>query len=830
MNRFIYGFCACSLSAMLWPSLAPLWCLPILFLAMLLCLRKGPLMAGCLFAVIWLSLLFHCLYMHQYAEKSQQIEFKAQIVSLVSQNSDWISFDVRVISEADQDAFFDSWALNNVQRYYRLTWQKPDKIVVGQIWQFSAKLKGISSIQNQGGFNQQKYFITRHIIAKGRVKQAELIRYGGSLRQDVTQKLTPTLAQLAQGDILQALILGDKSALTTARWQQLRQTGAGHLVAISGLHLSVVFGLFYGIFLGISRYAFSWQHLGKMQFAMILAGIFTFGYGYLSGFAIATQRALLMLFLLLIFSFIKQFSHHWDRLVYALFFVLLLDPFASLGAGLWLSFGALAIILLSVQANTVEQQAEIGTDYVAKSISASSSNMAERCVQKILKLKGKLLHGLSVLWSIQWRLALLLGVLQGILFGSISPHSIWLNMLFVPWFSLVVIPLTILSFCIWLVVLCIFLLLGIDSDSQHHLGAMIFQWANMSLEPFAWLLQLSDHLPVNQLLLTEQQLAGLVFSIFAMMLLSIRSHVAKKQKRIYLFFVTILLLPIVINKLVTQEILPGPSSSLGSTPWQLHVIDVAQGMAVVLQQGRHGIIYDTGAAYGDFSYAQRAIVPFLASQGIRFIDYIIISHDDNDHAGGVHVLREQFPLARLIADFTITTKALSLSPAAAQACKGQILWRGIQLNFIGNPLTASNDNNNSCVVKLSDGLSSVLLTGDIEADREQTLITAKADTRADILLVPHHGSRTSSTPAFIDSVNPQLAIFTAGFSNQYGFPKPEVVARYQQQGCKILQTGHAGQISITFDQGEYKIATYRQQMAPFWYNRLFRFGESLKAE
>jgi competence protein ComEC len=135
------------------------------------------------------------------------------------------------------------------------------------------------------------------------------------------------------------------------------------------------------------------------------------------------------------------------------------------------------------------------------------------------------------------------------------------------------------------------------------------------------------------------------------------------------------------------------------------------------------------------------------------------------------------------------------------------------------------------VVKLSDGLSSVLLTGDIEADRELTLITAKADDiRADILLVPHHGSRTSSTPAFIDSVNPQLAIFTAGFSNQYGFPKPEVVARYQQQGCKILQTGHVGQISITFDQGEYKIATYRQQMAPFWYNRLFRFGESLKAE
>jgi competence protein ComEC len=334
MNRFIYGFCACSLSAMLWPSLAPVWCLPILFLSMLLCLRKGPFMAGTLFAVIWLSMLFYCLYMHQYAEKSQRIKFKAQIVSLVSQNSDWISFDVRVMAKPDQDAFFEALALNNVQRYYRLTWQKPDKIAVGQVWQFSAKLKGISSIQNQGGFNQQKQFISQHIIAKGRVKQARLIRHSTSLRQHVVDTLSPILAQLTQGDILQALILGDKSALTAIRWQQLRQTGAGHLVTISGLHLSVVFGLFYGILLGLSRYSFSWQHLGKIQLAMVLAAVFTLGYGYLSGFAIATQRALLMLFLLLMFSFIKQFSHHWDRLIYALFFVLIIDPFASLSAGL----------------------------------------------------------------------------------------------------------------------------------------------------------------------------------------------------------------------------------------------------------------------------------------------------------------------------------------------------------------------------------------------------------------------------------------------------------------------------------------------------------------
>ncbi|WP_351018076.1 DNA internalization-related competence protein ComEC/Rec2 [Shewanella sp. AC91-MNA-CIBAN-0169] len=814
---------------MLWPSLAPIWCLPILFLAMLLCLRKGPLMAGCLFAVIWLSLLFHCLYMHQYAEKSQQIEFKAQIVSLVSQNSDWISFDVRVMAKPYQDAFLETLSLNNVQRYYRLTWQKPDKIVVGQIWQFSAKVKGISSIQNQGGFNQQKYFISKHIVAKGRVKQAELLSHSGSIRQQIMETLSPLLAHFSQGDILQALIFGDKSALTSERWQQLRQTGAGHLVAISGLHLAVVFGLFYGILIGVSRYVFSWQHLAKIQLAMVFAAAFTLGYGYLSGFAIATQRALLMLFLLMIFSFIKQFSHHWDRLVYALFFVLLVDPFASLGAGLWLSFGALVIILLSVKPDSVDQRSSLGTALVNPDIEVSKFTLRDKCIQKAIQLKDKILHGLIILWSIQWRLALLLGVLQGILFGGIAPHSIWLNMLLVPWFSLVVIPLTMLSFCIWLLALCILWLLAIDIVSLQSLSVMIFQWANFSLEPFAWLLQLSDRLPLKQLVLTEQELAAGVFFVLALILLMLRGYVPSQRKWGYRVIVSVLMLPVIMNKLVTHEILLSPASSLGSTPWQLHAIDVAQGMAVVLQQGQHGVIYDTGAAYGEFSYAQRAILPFLASKGIRYIDYIVVSHDDNDHAGGLNVLVEQFPQATLIADFSAS--ALTESSHSVQTCDGELLWRGVQLSFIPNILSAnSNDNNRSCVVKLFDGQSTVLLTGDIEAPREQALLAVNADIQADILFVPHHGSRTSSTQAFIDSVNPQLAIFTAGFSNQYGFPKPDIVARYQQQGSKILQTGHVGQISINFTDEGYKVTTYRQQIAPFWYNRLFRFGESLKAE
>ncbi|WP_346347798.1 DNA internalization-related competence protein ComEC/Rec2 [Shewanella ulleungensis] len=819
MNRFIYGFCACSLSAMLWPSLAPIWCLPILCLLVLFCLKKTPFLAGGFFAILWLSAFFQCLYLPQNAEKPQQIQFTAQIVTLVSQNSDWISFDVRVMPPRQDRSLFEAIALSNVQRYYRLTWQKPAKIESGQIWQFSARMKGISSIQNQGGFNQQKYFISQHIVAKGRVKQAELISSNTSVRKYIMDRTLPILHRLPQGDILQALIFGDKRELDDARWQQLRQTGAGHLVAISGLHLSVVFGLFYGVLMLCSRIFSAQQHGRKAQVIMLVAALITLGYGYLSGFGIATQRALLMMLLLVIFSVVKQFSHSWDRLLYALFFVLLLDPIAILSAGLWLSFLALAIILLAVKPQSfTPPSASMHTEVAV-------SNIRQRLLIKGREMASYLLNAVNTLWSIQWRLALGLGGLQAILFGTLTPHSIWLNLLFVPWFSVVVIPLTMLSFCLWLLSSTLLSIIGIEQQVIENIGTTILTLADVSLVPFVELLHVSDHLPWALLPITEPSLAAVLFVLIALILVYLRPHLAV-DKRIIRYCLVILCLPVGAHLLGAIQRSDEPNHQYNDV-WQMHVLDVAQGMAIVVQQSNHGIIYDTGAAFGEFSYAKRAILPFLVSRGITDIDYIIVSHDDNDHVGGLTVLSDAFPASQLIADFSLadhTDRSLS------QRCQGNLSWHGLNMHFIDNQLLNGNDNNNSCVMRLSDGNTRVLLAGDIETLREQSLLQTQADVEADIIFVPHHGSRTSSTPAFIDVVNPELAIVTAGFANQYGFPKSDVMARYQQRDISSLQTGHVGQISITFTEKGYKIATYRQHLAPFWYNHLFKFGESLKAE
>jgi competence protein ComEC len=382
-----------------------------------------------------------------------------------------------------------------------------------------------------------------------------------------------------------------------------------------------------------------------------------------------------------------------------------------------------------------------------------------------------------------------------------------------------------LSFCLWLLSSTLLSIIGIEQQVIENIGTTILTLADVSLVPFVELLHVSDHLPWALLPITEPSLAAVLFVLIALILVYLRPHLAV-DKRIIRYCLVILCLPVGAHLLGAIQRSDEPNHQYNDV-WQMHVLDVAQGMAIVVQQSNHGIIYDTGAAFGEFSYAKRAILPFLVSRGITDIDYIIVSHDDNDHVGGLTVLSDAFPASQLIADFSLadhTDRSLS------QRCQGNLSWHGLNMHFIDNQLLNGNDNNNSCVMRLSDGNTRVLLAGDIETLREQSLLQTQADVEADIIFVPHHGSRTSSTPAFIDAVNPELAIVTAGFANQYGFPKSDVMARYQQRDISSLQTGHVGQISITFTEKGYKIATYRQHLAPFWYNHLFKFGESLKAE
>nr|WP_280954623.1 ComEC/Rec2 family competence protein [Shewanella sp. WXL01] len=884
MNRFIIGYCTCCFSALLWPQILPLQWIVLWLLIGGMCFKKAPFISGIMMSLSWLSIVFHGFYSHQTTAKPTQQIFRAEIVSLVNQNRDWISVDVKNLEQT---------SASKLQGYYRLNWNSAPDVKPGQVWQFSARMKSISAIANQGGFNQQKYFISRHIIGRGSVRRAELIQDNPALVHQFKSDLVVVLSKLANGDVLQALLLGQKTALSDERWRHLRQTGSGHLIAISGLHLSVVFGLFWVIFSKLCKPLAQHNYFAYRAVTLLLPLVMAFIYGYLAGFPVATTRAIIMLIMVVVLSVFNQHASVWDRLLYALFAVLVIDPFAILSSGFYLSFCALAIILLVGTGRGAEMRSTLESDKQLDQASVTNpTNLAASENAHVIWRKVK--HYGMALWAIQWRLALVLAAVQALLFSTVSVHSMWLNMLFVPWFSLLVIPVAILTLCVWAMFWFINLLgiriFGHDLVSWHE-SAELFEIADALLMPFSALLHYSDYLPYALLTVSERQ-AGLLVLILVIavsgylikqLLLSqlaipwislARQQLFTAVRRLYsrktlgvaavlvgsagmlLAFILTNTLPILVaaepaiksnlsDKLESGEYKLSPSVNSKLHPsefiaeskpfsdWQLHALDVGQGSALVFEIGGQAIIYDTGAKYGDsFTYADRVIVPFLNARGLGHVSHIFISHNDNDHAGGLARLAKLYPQAKIIADDESIKADFGkrVSP-----CSG-FNWQFAQLTFsaLQTPLMAAgendSDNNRSCVLLLDDGSSKLLLTGDIETERERGLLANQQIQNVDIMFVPHHGSRTSSTSEFINHTHPKLAVVNAGFANQYGFPKEDVMQRYQSIGAKTFVTGELGQISFNFNQGGYQVSSYRQQMSPFWYNRLFKFGEKVKAE
>lgn len=748
----MFGFCATIISALLWPDLlSNQQAIIVTFVAFIL-IRIAPMVAGSLLACAWISIYCSLLFQvgaafsaNETEQMQQSVTVRGEIISLVALNRDQIRVDIELINTD---------AILPIPKRLRLTWKTQLVPQLGQQWQFVIKPKSITQVLNQGGFNQQKYFISQHIIGKGWVLDATLINTDIPWRVSLITRLTDVLVGLEQGDLLLAIISGDKILISSSRWQQLRSSGTGHLIAISGLHLSVV-ALYCAAFsLWLLTHIHPVQSRVNLRLVSLFCLISVCGYAALAGWQLPTIRAFVMLFLVVFLSFTQAHSSTWERLLIALFVVLVLDPVAILSAGLWLSFGALVIIFAMLNRQV----------------------LATTLAQKIIALI-----------VVQISLTLVLSLLQMSLFAGVAPHALWMNLLMVPWFSLVVIPISLVSFLIWLVAANWFYVDG------------IFELANALLWPFVELIKLTYQLPYAWIAVSQQLLPNLLWVLLAILVLFCA---AKRFKVLAL----LLLLPVTLSLFKPRQ----------ESSWQVHVLDVGQGLAVVIEKNQRVILYDTGASYGDyFSYAERVIIPFLQSRALSQVDMLILSHSDNDHAGGAKVILNQYHPSVVLTD---------VEKYRGRVCRPHVRrWQGLTLSFMG-PKVPRAGNNGSCVVKVSDGLHQVLLTGDIEKSAEKRLIKQAYSLSADVLIAPHHGSNTSSTQAFINKVRPTQVIFAAGFNNRWRFPKAPVVARYQTMTEQLFQTGKAGQVTVKIRNNRLQLLQYRQHIAPFWYNQTFRFG------
>jgi competence protein ComEC len=254
--------------------------------------------------------------------------------------------------------------------------------------------------------------------------------------------------------------------------------------------------------------------------------------------------------------------------------------------------------------------------------------------------------------------------------------------------------------------------------------------------------------------------------------------------------------------------------------------DVGQGMALLVETRHRRLLYDAGPSYTvESNGGNRVILPYVKARGIGTLDGMIVSHSDTDHAGGALPVLEALPVGWVASSLAAGHPIVRRAARHIRCVAGQRWrWDGVDFEMLHPGVASYADaklkaNARSCTLRVSTGTRSMLLTADIEAAQEaQLLLGARDKLRADVLLAPHHGSATSSTPGFLLAVQPSLGVFQVGHRNRYKHPKAEVYERYRELGIRRLRTDESGAVMLDFGR-DVGVREYRREHARYWYGR-----------
>ncbi len=654
----------------------------------------------------------------------------------------------------------------------RLSWQNPTLLIEqGNEVRLSVKLKPAHGFADPSAFNYQIWLRYKNIVATGYVtksKENSIVNNKKSFRQQQLTRVKALLPKQPLSALVMALALGDRSQITPQQWQILKATGTQHLIAISGLHLGLVAsGVFIVVLAVLKLLPLHWlsetkvvaqiTQLNAKYLAISMSLFFTLLYASLSGFAIPTIRALFMLsfYWLSRLLGLKLTLRRWLLLV--VFMVLITAPMSILSASFWLSFYAVTIIFL----------------------------LLWRFIE-VNRQQHAFIRSIRVLLIIQLGISILLLPVSALFFQQLSVVAFVANIVAVPLMSFTAIPLSLIAVLLssvnataatWLFELCLRAL------------QWLWAWLTFLAEPNWALVALSN-----------QQI---IFLLVAIAVVAIVMFFQLKR-HYYLYLVPILL------ALILKILLP--LNWLGFSKWQVNVLDVGHGLAIVIKKNNHVVVYDTGAKYpSGFNMAEAVILPLLQRWNIKQIDYLIISHNDNDHIGGLAKLQQNIAINVLMAN--------KKNIKSQQYClKGQAFhWQGLTFTSLWPKDIVAEENNDSCVIRVSDGKHSVLLSGDISTKVEKQLLTLPTNISADVLVVPHHGSKSSSSELFLQAVKPQYAIFSSGYLNRWKMPAAQVLLNYHRNSIKTYITADVGMVQVNIFDDKVKIATYREDLFPYWF-------------
>lgn len=643
----------------------------------------------------------------------------------------------------------------------RLSWygQVHERLIPGQSWQLMVRLKQPNGYRNPGGADYEAWLYQRDFCATGYVRNDPGNALLGQrytiqrLRYELLSRMHRILSESEFAGLISALTLGVREQISTNQWDVLSITGTNHLMAISGLHIGIMAGLFFWITRWLwSRFPFLVIHIPATKIAACFAIAAAILYALLAGFSIPTQRALIMVVVTMLAVLLDRTSRPSMVLAYALLLVLVMDSKAVLSPGFWLSFSAVAILLFGM------------TGYTGRK------------------------EGWRNWGRAQWVVALGLLPLTLFLFQQASLISPFANMIAIPWVGFIVVPIALTGTALLTVYVPL-------ADGLLH-------FAHALLEILWVMLEGLSRIPLARFEQYAPELWSLIAAALGVLLLLAPAGLAVRKMGL------VFLLPLGLN--------PPPVPVHGE--FWLTLLDVGQGLATVIQTENHVLVYDTGPGFSEqFDTGAAVVVPYLRKTGVRRIDTLIISHGDNDHIGGFESVYTRYPVAKLYSGVAEKLQKYSAMPChSGQGWE----WDGVQFEILHPPIQGGFTKNDvSCVLRIHSTGGSALLTGDIHRRSEKYMLeTLPGDLHADILVAPHHGSKSSSSGEFIDRVDPRYVLFPTGYRNRFHHPNARVLLRYKKRGPGLYTSAEHGAIIIHVHP-EYGIQdplTYRQHNRHYW--------------
>ena len=747
----------------------------LLIAVTVLCLKKWRRYSGLFFGAAWLlfnGLQYDALWQDNAIDKSR-IHQKAhlvrgQVASLPSHKQGTSRFNL-IIEQLDKEPMKKPITV-------RLAWRQATiRPKQGQYLRLKVKIKPAHGFANPGTFSYQTWLRQKQIIATGYVLKSEsnqVLNGQVSLRQQLVDRLSLLLPDSHVSSMALALAFGERNQITPQQWLVLKATGTQHLIAVSGLHLGLIAGFTFTFAIFLMRglvclglfqaQSVTWLvGINGKIIALMLSCLMALFYAYLAGFALPTIRALIMLLLYCGARCLGLRLGLSRWLLLAVFLIILFVPFSLISLSFWLSLYAVSLIFLLLWR-----------------------------FSSFLSTGSKSLRFIKSLLLIQLGLSLFMLPLVAVFNLQLPLVSLPANILAVPWMSFTAIPLCLLSV----------LALPISES----LSLVLLELAVGSLELiWYWLKYLTE---ISWAAINISSLQLLVLSCVVSLLLV--GLIGANVKRV--------LVPLTGACLVLIASLY--QETRADKDWQANLMDVGHGLAVVIERHGKAILYDTGASYpSGFNIAEAVILPYLQYQGIAALDKLIVSHGDNDHAGGLTKLTDNMPVETLLGN--------GLSPLESLGCRqgDRLTWQDLTIRVLWPPKAAVEEgqgkrqrNDDSCVIQISDGVNRLLLTGDI-SHKVEGVLQQQAGIKSHVLIAPHHGSKTSSSRDFIAAVAPSLALFSTGYLNRWKMPNTDVLKRYQDAHINTLNTAETGMVRVRFGLDNIRVERYRFDIWPFWF-------------